>query len=425
MSTSPFSSYDFLHEYLFSVNFDYDQCMKQSFYKDLKKAFKKVKEKYDADCDAELIDFGYQYDFIDYLHAAHKACALLTMYVDKRPLRTYEQMYEVVYHYLCIGDYKENVCIPQADRFLILFPREMILVLHLMYAILSAKGETVPHELIDLAENHLANEKLIHEASERITTIYKNMMRETLGEYCKNDVNDILYPYTNKKVLEDWTEVREQLYMPIKRIAEKYQGQPIYSSIKLRAKSWQSSEWPQADLTQWICQQTKRTTKYDVRLAKHFIRFWDNAEERLIVVDAIDNWSQQHPESFKDRAQEIASLRTYASSLPDSELEEVTIPTGQGPIRIKLRKPNENKKKGISLVDFVRIFHVMYKLGMFTHESKEKLDEQDLFNALATFFDCPQLTDWSNKMSSAKAQSNNHLTIFDTLKEKMEKVLDK
>lgn len=90
MNTSPFSSYDFLHGYLFSVNFDYDQCMKQSFYKDLKKAFKKVKEKYDADCDAELIDldFGYEYDFIDYLYTAHKACALLTMYVDKRPLRT-------------------------------------------------------------------------------------------------------------------------------------------------------------------------------------------------------------------------------------------------------------------------------------------------------------------------------------------------
>lgn len=250
-------------------------------------------------------------------------------------------------------------------------------------------------------------------------------MRETLGECCESEINDESYPYTNKRVLEAWTEVREQLYKPIKRIAEKYQGQSIYNSIKLRAKRWQSSEWPQADLTQWICQQTKRTTKYDVRLAKHFIRFWDNAEERLIVVDAIGNWSQQHPEAFKDHAQEMSSLRTYASSLPDSELEEVTVPTGQGPIRINLRKPDDNKKTGISLVDFVRIFHVMYKLGMFTHESKEQLDEQDLFNALATFFDCPQLTDWSNKLSSAKAQSDNHLRIFDTLREKMDKIQNK
>lgn len=419
MSTSLFTNYDFLHEYLFRVNYDCDQCMKQPFYKDLQKVFTKVRDK-DEEC-------YYDQSFTIYLHAAHKACALLTMYVGKTPLRSYEQMYEVVYHYLYIGEYKEDDNLSEKDRMVTFNPHEIALIQHFIHAILSVKASYgVPNELIELAESHLTDESVADKCARCFATLFVDAIKEGCGEDYPININSSDNLYSVDRILGAWTEAREQLYKPIKKIAEKYQGKPIYSSIKLRAKSWQSSEWPNADLTQWICQRMIRTTKYDASLAKHFIRFWDSAEERLVVVDAIDNWSQQHPEVFKDRAQDIASLRTYASSLPQSSPEDIAVPTGQGPIRLNLRKPNvNNNDKGLTIIDVVRIFHVMHNLGMFTHESKEKLDEKDLFDALATFFDCPQLTDWSNKLSSSRGQSINpesHTEIFNTMLKKMEKI---
>lgn len=411
MSTPVFSNYDFLANHLFRVDFDYDLCMKQAFFKNFYRVFKKECE--GTTCD-EVPCYGH--DFSTYLHAAHKACALLTMYTGKKSLYTYEQMYEVVISYLHYGEEDDDdIRLNTGDGIIIFSIHDIFLILHLVYAILAAKGtENIPFELIELAESHLTSETLMKEDIEHLNARYKHEISKLNGEPFEFDV------YKTDKTMEMWTVVREQLYKPLKKIVSKYQSLRIHSSIKLRAKSWHTSEWPQEDLTQWVCMQTKRTTKYDKHKAQHFIRFW-SSEERQTVIDAIEEWSKQHPEAFKDREQAITELRAYNTKLPCTEPDDTAIPLGEGPIRLQYGTGFKDNK----IIDIVRIFYVMHEQGMFTHANKNTLTKDDLFDALATFFDCPQLTDWSNKMSSAKAQSNNHLEIFETMKKQMEKIQNK
>lgn len=132
------------------------------------------------------------------------------------------------------------------------------------------------------------------------------------------------------------------------------------------------------------------------------------------MIDAIEEWSRQHPEAFKDREQAIAELRTYVTKLPDTETDDTAAPLGEGPIRLKYGTGIKDNK----IINIVRIFYVVHEQGMFTHAYKDPLTKGDLFAALATFFDCPQLMDWSNRMSSARVQSGNQLEIFDTLKKR-------
>ena len=402
MNTPPFSNYDFLANHLFRVDFDYDLCMKQAFFKDLYRAFEKECEGTSYDEEA-----CYWHTFSTYLHSAHKVCALLTMYTDKKSLYTYEQMYEVAVKSLHYGD--------EDDEMHLFSNHDIFLILHLVYAILAAKGtENIPFELIELAESHLISETLMKRDIGYLNATYKDDVESLSG------IPFNLEAYRTDETMEMWTEVREQIYKPLKKIVNKYQSLSIHSSIKLRAKSWHTTEWPQEDLTQWVCMQTKRTTKYDKHKAQHFIRFW-SSEERQTVIDAIEEWSKQHPEAFKDREQAITELRAYNTKLPSTEPDDTAIPLGEGPIRLKYGTGFKDNK----IIDIVRIFYVMHEQGMFTHAYKNTLTKDDLFIALATFFDCPQLTDWSNKMSSAKSQSNNHLEIFETLKKKMGKIQNK
>lgn len=72
---------------------------------------------------------------------------------------------------------------------------------------------------------------------------------------------------------------------------------------------------------------------------------------------------------------------------------------------------------------------MLHKLDFFTDANGQRITKDALFNALATYFDCPKLTDWANRKNSSKGQAKSdyhaELKIFDTLKQAQETYLDK
>lgn len=72
---------------------------------------------------------------------------------------------------------------------------------------------------------------------------------------------------------------------------------------------------------------------------------------------------------------------------------------------------------------------MLHELDFFTDANGQRITKDALFNALATYFDCPKLTDWANRKNSSKGQAKSDyrakLKIFDTLKQAQETYLDK
>lgn len=448
-----FNDFEFLSKDLFYVDFNYNESMREPFFKDVFNLFKNVKSK----------NGGFTYSFCNYLYAAHKACAYLTMFSNLYSTRTLPMLYEVSYEFLCRANCHEGEPEMFSPHGSDLFePYEILFVQQLTLAILYVKNNpTIPFELIELYENHVTDFHRVTEDYNRLVT-----MRKSLSEMSRHHEN--IKKYDQMMLASDWERIMKDYYNPLKEISDKYH-QGIAVNTQLVANGWNDSCWYDENLSLWICTDSSlcsasvTTPQYKEDIAKHFLNFWKDADERNIVLNAIKEWSAQHLESFSDMVlddmrknnydeyikylngvsiidneqlkshskQAIKSLENYLDILNATSIEDtkqgddiISNQVHASPIRLNCGEDEEN-----DIIDFVRVFYVMHELCMFSHVDKSKLSKTDLFNSLAIFFDFPQLKDWSNKMSSSRSQVNNnsqcHHKIFDTMKKKMIEIQEK
>ena len=153
-------------------------------------------------------------------------------------------------------------------------------------------------------------------------------------------------------------------------------------------------------------------------------------------VDAYREYLKSNPldpdQLEADRAQAIKELYEYVEEVHKKEVEETAVAeqtTAQAQrtnlVRLKLSK---GKAANNNIINTVRVFNVLHELGFFANANGTPITKTDLFNALATIFACPELTDWSNKLSSSRGQAAGsrkaQLKIFNTMLETQETILD-
>ena len=454
-----FNDFEFLSKDLFYVDFDYNENMKNPFFKDLYKLFNEFKNKTGAMC----------YSFGNYLYAAHKASALLTMYMDTYGPRIYPMMYEVAYEYLCRANCHEGEPEMYSPHKVDLFePYEIYFIQYLVFALLSVKDNpSIPFDVIELVESHVLDGNLIAKDFKQLVAIRESLPEKSVHyEYIKG--------YKLADMYNDCYKVKGAICESLKSICEKF-SQSIAINTRLLANDWDDSCWQDEDITPWICGPTWYNSQitspqYREDVAKVFLNFWKDKKKRSNAMRAIEEWSERHLDSFYDtllqdikqdnynkyieymsdistikseqlinaRKQALNSLDKHLKTLKSKqevekleEIMEAESPISSTPVEgIIQLNCGENEEN--TIIDVVRIFYVMHELGMFSHVHKPKLTKKDFFNALANFFNCPKIKNWSNAMSSARSQSNNdgqcHLNIFNTMYDKMvdiQKKLDK
>ena len=409
MRKTPFTNYDFLTNDLCLVDFDYDFCMKQPFFRGLHEVFSSFMIGHQE---------YYQHTFETYLRIAHTACAFLTMYPNEQEQRPAEQMYALAHRYLyqaiCLGGDAQ-----QSEDAIIrpLSCAEIFFVQQLMWALLSAKGSpAIPFTLIDLAERHLVRERLVLDDFKHLCSIFQEQANP-----------DELCPFPTDLLKRLWGITMRAYYDPYKAIIARYRPQGVDINIAPRANNWK--HWKEQDLTQWLCHEGK----YSDALAQRFISFWDNEERKMVSKEVIE-WLKNHKEvkegSFasaeRGLQEQMETLKEQEKAANHEKNTRALAVRGGHPIRFNLNigKSNEN-----NLTNAVRIFNIMNRLGFFVNSEGEPFDdEKELAEALALVFDCPKLTKqtWKNRLSKSIKQAitdpneneglpSSELEIFNTM----------
>lgn len=316
MSTSPISSHDLPAGDIISIDFDYDQCMKQPFYKDLYDLFTRAKQ-------TSKWTSLYPCSFSAYLRAAHEFCAYLTRHEENETEKSYEAKYQAAYLYLCSAVSHEGVPkgFEQLDCWFF-HPIEMFLIQHLAFAILCAKNNpAAPYQFLELFQNHLTDNRYI---SEDWQLFRENRNPVTNGS-----------PHPHEETMStDWATTKKLFYEPILGIIKRYQA----------------------------------------------------------------SGSPQQPPTA---AEETASTESPTAS-------------GAGPIRLNL-----NTGKHVNnLTNTMHIFNIMHEIGFFANAHGGEISKGALFDALATFFDCPGLNNWSDNLANSRKRTDaNYRNQFKIFKE--------
>ena len=331
---------------------------------------------------------------------------------------------------------------------------EICFIMMLSYALLSVKNNpTMPFDLVEYYESQITEKANIEQLLSHIQS-YRNC-----------DQREI--PWDKMILLTgNWGIVKEMFFFDIQNIASRY-TQDVNIDIRFTPVKWDLGNWKEEDLADWICylEECFGAPQYNAEKAKHFIKFWEQKSQQTPVVNAIEEWSKRSPESFAsnqlwkvrvrcmteyreylkhnpfdtdqletDRAQAIKELYEYVETLHlntgNDEVEnkeQQIIPEVQTTSSVRLKL---NDKKGPNnLINTVRIFNVLHELGFFTDDKGLPITKKALFEGLANTFGCSELTDWSNKLSSARGQAagsrNADLKIFDILKQAQEAYLDR
>lgn len=443
-----FNNHDFTNKELFFVAFDYDQCMEHPFFKELYKIFRDAKNKYK----------GYPNSFRSYLHAAHKACAFYTMFAG-REIRynstTYPEMFDIAFRYICLADSNENCDYFPRPEPKFFAPHEVFLIELLAYALLSVKNNpSLPHSLLEYYEDQISDDN----KAERNIKVLKTL-REPIPNNNMPSDRDVLY--------SDWQLTKTHFYDYKINDAIKQYNTQVNVDIRLHAYSWNIADWDGEDLAQWICiaenhySQVLNVAQYVDDIARHFLHFWEEYSEKQTVVQAIEEWSKEIPQAFAskqleriirtrvnnyrdfwenipqidplqleaDRAQAIKELYEYVEEVHkevETAAEQTTAQVQRTNIvRLKLSK---GKAANNNFINAVRVFNVLHELGFFANANGTPITKTDLFNALSNIFACPELTDWSNKLSSSRGQAAGsrkaQLKIFNTMLETQETILD-
>lgn len=390
MKKTPFTNYDFLTNDLFLVDFDYDCCMSQSFFRELHEVFSSFMIGHQE---------YYQHTFDTYLRIAHTACAFLTMYPNEQEQRPAEQMYELAHRYLyqaiCLGGDAQ-----QSEDAIIrpLSCAEIFFVQHLLWALLSAKGSpAIPFTLIDIAERHLVRERWVLDDFKHLCSISQEQANP-----------DELCPFPTDLLKRLWGITMRAYYEPYKAIIAKYRPQGVDINIALRANNWK--QWKEQDLTQWLCHEGK----YSKDLAQRFIGFWDN-EERETVSRRIMEWLNYNKgvrsislaKAGRGLQEHMGTLKEQEEAANHEKAIRALAARGEHPMRLYLNKGKSEDYDNF-LTNAVRIFNIMNRLGFFVNsEGKAFADEKAVAEALALVFDCPELTKqtWKNRLSKSIKQA--------------------
>ena len=317
MDTPTTSSHDLPAGDTISIDFDYDQCMQQPFYKELYDLFTRAKQ-------TSKWTSLYPCTFSAYLHAAHEFCAYLTKYEENETENSYEAKYQAAYLYLCSAVSHEGVPkgFNQLDCWLF-HPIEMFLIQHLAFAIVCTENTpAAPYQLIELFQNHLTDKRYI---SEDWQLFSENRNPVTNGS-----------PHPHEETMStDWATTKKLFYEPILGIIKRYQA----------------GGSPQQPLT---------------------------------------------------ATEETASTESQTAS-------------GAGPIRLNL-----NRGKHVNnLTNTMHIFNIMHEMGFFADAHGSEITKEVLFDALATFFDCSGLHNWSVNLANSrkKAEQNDNTSQLKIFKE--------
>ena len=78
----------------------------------------------------------------------------------------------------------------------------------------------------------------------------------------------------------------------------------------------------------------------------------------------------------------------------------------------------------------MHIFNIMHEMGFFANAHGGEISKGALFDALATFFDCPGLNNWSDNLANSrkKAELNDNISqlkIFEEMKKVVKAMEDK
>ncbi len=448
MSTTLFNNHDFASKPLFDVRFDYNECMNQPFYKELYDLFRKHKDGRKK----------FSKSFKSYLYTAHKACGILTMHLDYYDdSNFYHDMFDTTLRYLCFADGNDADGDYGMDDEVSLFDHdEICLILMISYALLSAKNNpTIPFDLIEYCENQITEKACVD----------KNLAY--IRSKCFPELNRLLHQDRKDLAIAKWELIVQIFFYDIQNILKSY-TQKVDIDITLTPLKWDLGYWSEENLADWICEDGYfgdiiGVRQYQVGLAKHFVSFWKQKNRKLTVVNAIEEWSKQNLEAFgasqlwkiqvrhmgeyreylksnslnpdqleADRAQAIKELYEYVEEVHKKEVEETAaaeLATAQAQrtnlVHLKLSK---GKAANNNIINTVRVFNVLHELGFFANANGTPITKTDLFNALATIFACPELTDWSNKLSSSRGQAAGsrkaQLKIFNTMLETQETILD-
>ena len=316
MDTPTTSSHDLPAGDIISIDFDYDQCMQQPFYKELYDLFTRAKQ-------TSKWTSLYPCTFSAYLRAAHEFCAYLTKYEENETKKSYEAKYQTAYLYLCSAVH-EGVPkgFEQLDCWLF-HPIEMFLIQHLAFAIVCTENTpAVSYQLIELFQNHLTDNRYI--------SVDWQLFRENRNPVTNGS------PHPHEETMStDWATTKKLFYEPILQIIKRYQAGVSIGSL-------------------------------------------------------------QHPPTA---AEEIASAESPTAS-------------GAGPIRLNL-----NTGKHVNnLTNTMHIFNIMYEIGFFANAHGGEISKGALFDALATFFDCPGLNNWSDNLANSRKKTDanyrNQLKVF-------------
>lgn len=444
MSTTLFNNYDFASKNLFYISFDYNKCMTQPFYKELYSLFRKQKDGRK----------NWHHSFKEYLEEAHKTCAILTMHLDLYCELHYPDMVDSTLRYLSSANY-----IPDNEEdweSIFLNPDEICLVMMLSYTLLSVKNNPIlPFDLVECYENQITQRNCI---AQNLDFIYS--LRNPEYGHLRQDKLDLH--------VANWELVSEMFLFDLRKIIDAY-TQNVNIDINFTPLKWGVGNWYDEDLADWICYEDELLSdiigspQYDAEKAKHFVSFWKQKDRKLTVVNAIEEWSKQNLQAFgalqlwkiqvrhtgeyreylksnslnpvqleADRAQAIKELYEYVEEVHKKEVEETAVAEqaaaqaqGANLVRLNLSK---GKAANNNIINTVRVFNVLHELGFFANANGTPITKTDLFNALSNIFACPELTDWSNKLSSSRGQAAGsrkaQLKIFNTMLETQETILD-
>ena len=451
MSTTLFNNYDFAFKSLFNIRFDYNECMKQPFYKELYNLYRKQKDG----------QRKFTKGFKSYLYAAHKACAILTVHLDCYEYSDYYQ--DMFYSAL---KYLSEACCKESDEGYVLDDEntlfdtdEICLILMISYALLSAKNNPpIPFDLIEYCENQITERGNI----DRVLEYIRILGFPELNRLLSRDKKDL--------AIAKWELIVQIFWFDIQNILKSY-TQEVEIDFTLTPIKWDLAYWSEEDLADWICYEDGLLSdiigspQYDAEKAKHFVSFWKQKDRKLTVVNAIEEWSKENLKAFgsiqlwrvkvgyvdayreylksnpldpdqleADRAQAIKELYEYVETLHtneennEGEIVEQEI-NSEAQVASSVRLKLNDKKGPNNIINTVRIFNVLHELGFFADDKGLPITKKALFEGLANTFGCTELTDWSNKLSSARGQAAGSrkadLKIFDILKQAQEAYLDR
>ena len=426
-----FSNHDFVNRKQFFVAYDYEEdCMSQLFYKELYNLFRTVKSR---------IPNSYPHAFKKYLYAAHKACAFYSMFSERGwNSDTYPEMFEMAHQYICLADANEDCdSLPRPVETELFEPYEVYLIEYLGYAILSVQNNPcIPYGMIELYENQLAEISKVEENIIRLVTL-----RDSIPNNKVPDNQTILY--------HDWELTKKHFDESIREIARKY-NREVTTFTKLYAYDLDLVEWSDEDLAQWICTRHSKYAEdfgipqYLADNAKYILQFWEDSYAKQLVVQAIEEWSKKETLAFlssqlsrimsrglntyyeflnnpkidyqkleADRAQAIKELYDYIEQDDDKDVENtapkepVEEPDQSNTPSAKL-KLNPNKGPN-NITNAVRIFNVMHELNFFSDAHGNKISKRDLGIALATIFNCPELSrmEWCDRLAASRNKCND------------------